>query len=54
MRDVIAFLKRELGSVKAPKGLHVFASLPKSAVGKVLKKSVRDEVIAMVPAESKS
>ncbi|MGP0091811.1 MAG: class I adenylate-forming enzyme family protein [Xanthobacteraceae bacterium] len=54
VRDVIAFLKRELGSVKAPKGLHVFASLPKSAVGKVLKKSVRDEVIAMVPAESKS
>jgi hypothetical protein len=34
--------------------VHVFASLPKSAVGKVLKKSVRDEVIAALPTGSKS
>jgi acyl-CoA synthetase (AMP-forming)/AMP-acid ligase II len=42
--DVIAFLKRELGSVKAPKVVHVYESLPKSAVGKVLKTKVRDDV----------
>jgi acyl-CoA synthetase (AMP-forming)/AMP-acid ligase II len=45
-QDVVAFLKRELGSVKAPKKVHILQSMPKSAVGKVLKNSVRDEVIA--------
>jgi acyl-CoA synthetase (AMP-forming)/AMP-acid ligase II len=49
--DVIAFLKRELGSVKAPKGVHVVRSMPKSAVGKVLKNSVRDQVIAALSAQ---
>jgi acyl-CoA synthetase (AMP-forming)/AMP-acid ligase II len=44
--EVIGFIKHELGSVKTPKFLHVYESLPKSAVGKVLKNKVRDEVVA--------
>jgi acyl-CoA synthetase (AMP-forming)/AMP-acid ligase II len=43
--EVIGFLKHEVGSVKAPKVLHVYQSLPKSPVGKVLKNKVRDEVM---------
>jgi fatty-acyl-CoA synthase len=43
--EVIGFLKHEVGSVKAPKVLHVYQSLPKSPVGKVLKTKVRDDVL---------
>jgi fatty-acyl-CoA synthase len=42
VNEIIGFLKRELGSVKSPKVMHVYESLPKSAVGKVLKTKVRD------------
>jgi fatty-acyl-CoA synthase len=52
VQDIIAFLKQELGSVKAPKVVHVYQSMPKSAVGKVLKKNVRDDVIAALPNSS--
>src|SRR5262249_49263515 len=45
VNQIIGFLKHELGSVKAPKVVHVCAALPKSAVGKVLKSRVRDDVI---------
>jgi len=48
--DIIAFLKRELGSVKAPKVVHVYPTMPKSAVGKVLKKDIRDEVARRLAA----
>jgi len=43
--EMIAFLKRELGSVKAPKEIHVFETLPRSPVGKVLKSAIRDEIV---------
>ena len=43
--EIIAYVKRELGSVKAPKVVHVFASMPKSAVGKVLKTDIRDQIL---------
>ena len=43
--DVIAFVKGELGSVKTPKLVHVFESMPKSAVGKVLKTGIKDAII---------
>lgn len=43
--DVIAFVKGELGSVKTPKFVHVFDSMPKSAVGKVLKTGVKDAIV---------
>lgn len=39
--EVIAMVKRELGSVKTPKEIHVFETLPRSAVGKVLKPAIR-------------
>jgi fatty-acyl-CoA synthase len=52
--DVIGFIKHELGSVKTPKFVHVYESLPKSAVGKVLKNKVREEVIAGMASWTRS
>ncbi len=43
---ITAFLKHELGSVKTPKAVHLYPAMPKSAVGKVLKNAVRDQVLA--------
>jgi acyl-CoA synthetase (AMP-forming)/AMP-acid ligase II len=39
--QVIALCKEQLGSVKAPKSVEIWADLPRSAVGKVLKKDIR-------------
>ena len=39
--ELIAFVKQRIGSVKAPKEVHVWADLPRSKVGKVLKTDVR-------------
>jgi len=39
--DVIALCKERLGSVKAPKSVDFVTSLPRSPVGKVLKKDIR-------------
>lgn len=44
--DVIAFVKGELGSVKTPKVVHVFETMPKSAVGKVLKIAIKKTILA--------
>jgi acyl-CoA synthetase (AMP-forming)/AMP-acid ligase II len=44
--DILNFVKHELGSVKTPKFLHTYDSLPKSSVGKVLKNKVREEIMA--------
>jgi acyl-CoA synthetase (AMP-forming)/AMP-acid ligase II len=41
--DIIDLCKRRLGSVKAPKQVHVVSSLPRSAVGKVLKREIREQ-----------
>ncbi len=41
--DIIAFAKRELGSVKAPKRVVFYDDLPRSAVGKVLRREVRQQ-----------
>lgn len=38
---LIAWVKEHLGSVKAPKAIHVMAALPRNPVGKVLKREVR-------------
>jgi fatty-acyl-CoA synthase len=43
--ELIALVKRELGSVKAPKEVHVFTELPHSPVGKILKPEVRSEIL---------
>jgi acyl-CoA synthetase (AMP-forming)/AMP-acid ligase II len=39
--ELIAFAKRQLGSVKAPKFVHVVSALPRSPVGKVLRREAR-------------
>jgi fatty-acyl-CoA synthase len=39
--DLIAFVKAEIGSVKAPKVVHFVAELPKNAAGKVSRSAVR-------------
>ncbi len=41
--EVIAFAKRELGSVKAPKRVLFYDDLPRSGVGKVLRREVREQ-----------
>jgi fatty-acyl-CoA synthase len=38
---VLAFIKEKIGSVKTPKAIHVAEELPKSAVGKVLRREAR-------------
>ncbi|MDM9559850.1 class I adenylate-forming enzyme family protein [Bordetella petrii] len=44
-QELMAFVRDKLGPVHTPKRIHVFASLPRSSVGKVLKNVVRDSVI---------
>ena len=41
--ELIALCKEKIGSVKAPKSIDFIASLPRSPVGKVLKKDLRQE-----------
>ena len=43
-KELLAMVKHELGSVKTPKEIHIFDSLPRSPVGKVLKPAIREEV----------
>jgi acyl-CoA synthetase (AMP-forming)/AMP-acid ligase II len=38
---IVAFLRERVGAVKAPKKIHVAESLPRSAVGKVLRREAR-------------
>ena len=41
-QDIIALCKEQLGSIKAPKSVELWQSLPRSPVGKVLKKEIRN------------
>ena len=43
--DLRAFVKGRLGSVKTPKQVEVWADLPRSKVGKVLKSEVRSRLL---------
>jgi fatty-acyl-CoA synthase len=43
--EIVAFVKARLGSVKAPKRVEVWSDLPRSKVGKVLKKDIRAELL---------
>jgi acyl-CoA synthetase (AMP-forming)/AMP-acid ligase II len=43
--DLIAFAKARIGSVKAPKQVEILADLPRSKVGKVLKKEIRSNLL---------
>lgn len=40
-QDLIAFAKTRIGSVKAPKQIEIWPDLPRSKVGKVLKKDIK-------------
>jgi acyl-CoA synthetase (AMP-forming)/AMP-acid ligase II len=40
--EFIAFCKEKLGSLKAPKSVSIEANLPRSTVGKVLRREVRE------------
>lgn len=40
--DLIAFCKSHIGSVKAPKSIDIVERLPRSPIGKVLKRELRD------------
>ncbi|MBL8649322.1 MAG: AMP-binding protein [Sphingopyxis sp.] len=44
--DIIASVKAAIGSVKAPKELEIWPDLPRSKVGKVLKKDIRAAKLA--------
>ena len=44
-----AFVKAQIGSVKAPKQIEVWPDLPRSKVGKVLKKDIRSTFLARDP-----
>jgi len=39
--EIVAFVKERLGGVKAPKQIEVWPDLPRSKVGKVLKREIR-------------
>ena len=41
----MAFVKEQIGSVKAPKQVEVWDDLPRSKVGKVLKTEVRKQLL---------
>jgi fatty-acyl-CoA synthase len=43
--EIAAFVKARIGSVKAPKMVDVWPDLPRSKVGKVLKKDIRAEML---------
>ena len=43
--ELVAFVKTRIGSVKAPKLVDVWPDLPRSKVGKVLKKDIRAEML---------
>jgi acyl-CoA synthetase (AMP-forming)/AMP-acid ligase II len=44
--EIIAFVKVRIGSVKAPKQVDIWPDLPRSKVGKVLKKEIRAKFLA--------
>jgi fatty-acyl-CoA synthase len=43
--DLIAFVKTRIGSLKAPKEVAVWSELPRSKVGKVLKREIRAQLV---------
>ena len=43
--DIQAFVKARIGSVKAPKQVEIWSDLPRSKVGKVMKKDIRAELL---------
>jgi acyl-CoA synthetase (AMP-forming)/AMP-acid ligase II len=44
-QEILAFVKARIGSVKTPKLVEIWPDLPRSKVGKVLKKDIRAEML---------
>jgi fatty-acyl-CoA synthase len=44
--DIAAFVKARIGSVKTPKMVEIWPDLPRSKVGKVMKKEIRAQMLA--------
>jgi acyl-CoA synthetase (AMP-forming)/AMP-acid ligase II len=42
------FCKERLASYKSPKGIHVVKELPKTGIGKVARRQVRDQILALL------
>jgi fatty-acyl-CoA synthase len=49
--SVQARVKAALGSVKTPKGVHVFEALPRNPVGKIVKSDIRAEIVRRLTAD---
>ena len=47
--EIQAFVKARIGSVKTPKLVEIWPDLPRSKVGKVMKKDIRTEMLKRVP-----
>jgi acyl-CoA synthetase (AMP-forming)/AMP-acid ligase II len=43
--EIQAFVKARIGSVKTPKLIEIWPDLPRSKVGKVMKKDIRAEML---------
>ncbi len=43
--DILAHVKARIGSVKTPKELHIWHDLPRSKIGKVLKRDIRQQFL---------
>jgi fatty-acyl-CoA synthase len=52
--ELMAFVKDQIGSVKAPKQVEVWGDLPRSKVGKVLKSEIKQTLTAVDPAPSRT
>ena len=50
---VMAHARHRLASYKRPKGVEIWSELPKSSANKILRRAVRDRVIARQKAETK-
>lgn len=51
--EIKAFVKARIGSVKSPKQVEIWSDLPRSKVGKVLKKEIRASMLATQTAQEK-
>jgi acyl-CoA synthetase (AMP-forming)/AMP-acid ligase II len=46
--DLKSFCKERLASYKTPKGIHVVKELPKTGIGKIARRQVRDQILALL------
>lgn len=50
--ELIEFARQQVGSVKAPKRIHLLPALPRSPVGKVLRREAKARLLQQPPSES--